>query len=69
MQTIIVNVDGQNLNATHFGAMSAEEGPGRIIADGITQDETWAKRAHALCVEKVSPKAEVKAEAPAKAKK
>jgi hypothetical protein len=58
VNTVIVNVDGHNLNASHFGAMSAEEGPKRIIADGFTKEEAWAKRAHALCVAAVTPKAE-----------
>jgi hypothetical protein len=63
----IVNVDGINLNATHYGAMSTEEGPKRILQDHhhITFGEAWAKVAHSECVKKVSPKAEVKAEAPA----
>jgi hypothetical protein len=69
MQTKIVNVDGQNLNATHYGAMSTEEGPRRILQDNhhLSYDEAWAKKAHALCVAAVTPKAEPKAEAPAKA--
>jgi hypothetical protein len=63
VNTVIVNVDGHNLNATHFGAMSAEEGPRRIIADGFTKEEAWAKKAHALCAAAIAPKGDGKSEA------
>jgi hypothetical protein len=53
MKHISVNVDGQNLHARHFASFSEEDGVKQLIADGITKDEKWAKKAHAACVKAV----------------
>jgi hypothetical protein len=60
METIIVNVDGQNLNATHFVGLGDTEGPARIIADGISEDKTWAQKAYDACKKEIAKQAKVK---------
>lgn len=63
MKHISVNIDGNNLHARHFASFNEEEGIKKIIADGITKDEKWAKKAYAACVKAVKdsePKAETK---------
>jgi hypothetical protein len=63
MKHISVFVDGHHLHARHFASFSEEEGVKKFLADGITKDEKWAKRAHAACVKAVKdqePKAEIK---------
>jgi hypothetical protein len=38
------------VNATHFGAMSEQEAVKRMVEDGITKSEKWAKQAYKLCL-------------------
>lgn len=47
-------VDGQNLTARHFAAMGEADAVKAMIADGITTDEAWAKKAYGLCVKDVN---------------
>lgn len=60
-------IDGKNLTARHFAAMSEEVAVKAMIADGITTDEAWAKKAHALCIKDVK-EADKPAEKPAEKK-
>ena len=60
-------VDGKNLTARHFAAMTEEVAVKAIIADGITTDEAWAKKAYSLCVKDVN-KADKPAEKPVEKK-
>ena len=53
MKYVSVDVDGQNLNARHFAAKSEEDAVKAMVADQITKDEAWAKKAYAACVKGV----------------
>lgn len=53
MKHISVDIDGQNLHARHFASFPEEEGIKKLIADGITTDEKWAKIAYWKCVKAV----------------
>lgn len=63
MKPIQVTIDDQSLNARHFAGMTEAEAVKALIADGLTSDEAWAKKAYKLCVDAVK-----KADAPPPAK-
>lgn len=45
VQHVSTIIDGINLNARHFSAMNETDAINAMIADGITQDRAWAKKA------------------------
>lgn len=51
-----IDIDGHNLHARHYAAMTKEEAIERLVADGLAKDKKWAEKAHDECLKAVKEK-------------